>query len=345
MGPTNIALVKLFEADQRMRAAQARLEAASRDVRVQERRVSDLVEKHRLASATLMEARAKAGQVELDLKSREAHIEKLRLQQQQAKTNKEYQAFLVEINTEKVDKAKIEDELIKLMEQVERGQKQLAELASQLEAERSKLASLREGISDKLAALQAEVEALRVPRDEARKAVPPKALEIYDRLAEHHDGEALAPIAKPDPRREEYICSACNMELVTDVYNKLHSRDELVFCPSCRRILYIPQDLPPEAAVHRKKPPKTSRPRKPRQIAAAPRRGENAVDVLNSMTPPPEPETSSEAADHPDQGVQPDHPQQEASDSAEVTVWAGSSGGESPGPSGSSDSDATPGAS
>ena len=39
------------------------------------------------------------------------------------------------------------------------------------------------------------------------------------------------------------------MDLVIDVYNKLHSRDELVFCPSCRRILYIPDDLPPEVAI------------------------------------------------------------------------------------------------
>jgi hypothetical protein len=42
------------------------------------------------------------------------------------------------------------------------------------------------------------------------------------------------------------------MDLVTDVYNKLHSRDELVFCPSCRRILYIPEDLPPQAAINTK---------------------------------------------------------------------------------------------
>ena len=40
------------------------------------------------------------------------------------------------------------------------------------------------------------------------------------------------------------------MSLVINVYNKLHSRDELVFCPSCGRILYIPEDLPPETAIH-----------------------------------------------------------------------------------------------
>jgi hypothetical protein len=72
---------------------------------------------------------------------------------------------------------------------------------------------------------------------------------MFDRMSDRFDGEAMAAIAKPDRRREEYVCTACNMDLVVDVYNKLHSRDELVFCPSCRRILYIPDDLPPEVAI------------------------------------------------------------------------------------------------
>lgn len=256
MGPTNLALVKLFQADQALRAAQARLEAASRDVRVQQRRVDDLDERHRLAQARLKETRSQMAQVELDLKARDARIEKLRLQQQNARNNKEYQALLIEINTEKVDKGKVEDELIKLMEQVEKGQKELTELGAQLQAEKDRLTNMQQQIGDKLAALQAEVDALRAPRDQAHQAVPPKARDVFDRLSERFDGEALSAISKPDQRREEYVCSACNMDLVPDVYNKLHSRDELVFCPSCRRILYIPDNLPPEAAVHKKKPAK-----------------------------------------------------------------------------------------
>ena len=77
MGPTNVALVKLYQADQRLRAAQARLDAASKDVRVQERRANDLAEKHKLANSKLMETRSKTSQLELDLKTRDAHIEKL----------------------------------------------------------------------------------------------------------------------------------------------------------------------------------------------------------------------------------------------------------------------------
>jgi hypothetical protein len=39
------------------------------------------------------------------------------------------------------------------------------------------------------------------------------------------------------------------MELAIDIFNKLHSRDEIFFCPNCRRILYIPDELTPEAAI------------------------------------------------------------------------------------------------
>src|SRR5213595_3350849 len=135
MGPTNIALVQFYKADQHVRAAQARLEAATKDVRIQERRVNELAERQKLASAKLRELQSKSAQFDLDIKSRDAHIEKLRTQQQAAHNNKEYQAFLVEINTQKVDKTKVEDELLSVMEQVERQQKETAELATMLESE------------------------------------------------------------------------------------------------------------------------------------------------------------------------------------------------------------------
>src|SRR5688500_6031178 len=108
MGPTNVALMKLYEADKQLRDAQARLDAAARNVRIQERRVADITEKLRLAQSGLREQQARAAQCDLDLRSRDAHIEKLRAQQQTARNNKEYQTFLIEINTGKVDRAKVE---------------------------------------------------------------------------------------------------------------------------------------------------------------------------------------------------------------------------------------------
>ncbi|HSZ56830.1 MAG TPA: C4-type zinc ribbon domain-containing protein [Tepidisphaeraceae bacterium] len=250
MGPTNVALVKLFRADQALREAQARLHAAARNVRVQERKVAELAEKLKLAQSKLKEQQALAGQLDLDLKTRDAHIEKLRTQQQTAKNNKEYQAFLVEINTAKVDRNKVEDETLRVLEVVERGQNEVGAMQLQLDAEQKKLAQLEAESGETVSQLTADVEALRPARESAAGAVPPRPRDAFERLAERYEGEALSPIAKPDRRREEYVCSACNMSLVADVYNKLHSRDDLVVCPSCGRLLYIPEDLPPEAAIN-----------------------------------------------------------------------------------------------
>src|SRR5688572_12751595 len=213
MGPTNVALLKLFEADKQLRDAQERLDAAARNVRIQERRVADLAEKLKVAQHSLRDQQARAGQLDLDLRSRDAHIEKLRTQQQTARNNKEYQAFLVEINTGKVDRAKVEEEAVKVMEAVEKSKAEATALAAHVEAERAKLATMKEQINDTLHALQREVDALRPAREAAAAAVPPKGREAFERLAPRFDGEVMAAIDKPDRRREEYLCTACNMEL------------------------------------------------------------------------------------------------------------------------------------
>jgi predicted nucleic acid-binding Zn-ribbon protein len=256
MGPTNIALVKLFQADQALREAQANLDNASRSVRLMERRIVDLKEKSALAASNLRQQQAQAGQLDLDIKTRTAHIERLRAQQQAAKNHKEYQTFLTEINTEKIDRTKVEDELLKVMETVERLQIEVKALTEQLAGEQQKHDEARAALSGTLDALQAEVDRLVPIRQESAAALSAQARDQFERLAERFEGEAMSAIGKPHRRREEYVCSACNMDVVADVYNKLHSRDDLVPCPNCRRLLYIPDDLPPELAINQKEEPK-----------------------------------------------------------------------------------------
>ena len=224
------------------------------------------------------------------------------MQQQGAKNNKEYQAFLVEINTSKVDRNKVEEEAIKVLGEIEKMQVELKDLLTALENEKSKLVTMQGEITGKTSALQAEIDAIKPQRQAASQAVPPKAREAFDRLADRFDGEAMSPLIKPDRRREEYSCGACMMDLVRDVYNRLHVRDELVFCPSCRRILYIPEELPVEAAVHK---PKERKERSQKAPPAAIPRQSSAVDVLRSMkpeedeetAPPPAADASAEATD------------------------------------------------
>jgi predicted nucleic acid-binding Zn-ribbon protein len=310
MGPTNLALVKLFKADQELRGAQERYESAARGVRLLERKVADLSAKLAALQKALKEQQTKSSGLDLDLQTRDAHIEKLRTQQQQAKTNKEYQVFLTEINVEKADRNKIEDELMGAMEVVERTQGEVKVLQAQLDEEQKKLTDVKTQLGGKLAELQAEIDKLKPARDAAYEATPARARGEFERLAERHEGEAMSALEKPDRRNEEYVCGACQMALVVDVYNRLHSRDDLVSCSSCGRMLYIPADLPPDVAVHKIKPEKEPKepkaPRAPKEkkisksekgIGAPINRQSSAEAVVNSVTIEEDPAPSTESGE------------------------------------------------
>jgi len=253
MGPTNVALVKLLLADRALREAVSHYDDAAKSVRLQERRLAELHEKLKSTLAQLRERQAHSGNLELDISAREQHIYKLRAAQQNTTNNKEYQALLTQINTEKIDKSKAEDEQLAVMQTVETLTAQAGTLQTQIDEISKQYESTKQQLSGKLAALQSEIDRLRPQRDAAAAAVNTKARDAFERMADKYDGEAMAAIARPNARREEYICTSCNIDLVVDLYNRLHTRDELVFCPSCHRILYIPDDLPPDAAVNQKK--------------------------------------------------------------------------------------------
>jgi uncharacterized protein len=69
--------------------------------------------------------------------------------------------------------------------------------------------------------------------------VPAEALILFERAADKHEGEALAHIEQSHPKRAEYTCSGCNMSVPLETVNALQSRDAVVQCQTCSRILYL----------------------------------------------------------------------------------------------------------
>ncbi|MEM6561864.1 MAG: hypothetical protein AAF656_09695 [Planctomycetota bacterium] len=252
MGPTNQALLTLFQADTELRAAQERLDAATRGIRIQRRRVTSLKEQLDAAKESAMHARASADALQLDVDTRNAHIEHLREQQQSAGDNKQYQALLVDINNHKADRERVETETLTAMETAETRKAEAEQLETSLATEQEKLAELEATNEQTVATLTKEVADLEPARSEAEANVKPAHLELFEKLSERYDGESLAPIEMPDARRMEYFCGSCNSEMPIDIYNRVHSRDEITPCPMCSRILFIPAALTPDQAVPKK---------------------------------------------------------------------------------------------
>src|SRR4029079_11284866 len=103
----------------------------------------------------------------------------------------------------------------------------IKELQTQLEGEKAKLATMQTEIVDKTATIRKEIDDLTPARKAAEAAVPAKAREAFNRLADRFEGEALSAITKPDRRAEEYSCSACNLDLVQHVYKLLTTTESM----------------------------------------------------------------------------------------------------------------------
>ena len=268
MGPTNQALLALFRADTALRDAQNDLDAATRGVRIQRKRAELAEQAFAQTTDSFKHTRAQQMELESDLKQRDEHIEHLRLQQQEAQNHKQYQAFLGEINTQKAEKARVEEEALNKAQAAESLQAQQAEQKQQAAAERVKAEELQAAIGDRTAQLEARIRELEPQRDAAADKVPPGPLGAFERLADNFEGEALAAVGHIEGKEERYYCTACNMELVVDIYNRLITRDVVATCPGCGRILYIPEELTPEMAVRQKKVAKRpSRAKSPKKAA------------------------------------------------------------------------------
>ena len=111
------------------------------------------------------------------------------------------------------------------------------EQAESTEAER--LEELSTQLEQAHQSLGGRLDELQGRRRDAAAAVDHKTITLFDRLSERYDGEVLAEVERPNPRRDEFLCAGCHMSLRAEVANTLKSRDEIVTCKSCGRILFI----------------------------------------------------------------------------------------------------------
>ena len=180
--------------------------------------------------------------MELELEQRDENIARLRAHLNMAKTNKEYSAILTELNTSKADTSKIESQVLDPMKNIEADEAVCAELQKQIEEQKGGWKRFARMPRAKAVEYEAEIAAIQVEWDAAAKDVAPDVLEIFNRVADTYDGEALAVAGKQDERVDVYSCGGCFMGVPAEVINRLMTKDEIIRCSSCTRILILPED-------------------------------------------------------------------------------------------------------
>jgi len=239
MGPVLHGLVKLQSVENQLRAIKAKILRSRRNVIIQENRVRSLQNALDAKKEEIQLTKIQADRLDLDLKTKDASIAKFRAALNTAKTNREYAAVLTELNTNKADSTKLENQLLELMKNIEADEKDCAEIARQVEEEKQRLEVIRKESDEKVLVYEEQIQAVQKDWDMAAQAIPAEQLQTFKRVADTYDGEAIAFVEQQDGRVQVYSCGGCFMGVPTDLANLLMTRDEVIRCPNCTRILVI----------------------------------------------------------------------------------------------------------
>ena len=239
MGTVLSALVKLQSVENNLRAAKAKLTRCRRTVILKENQLRTLQNSLEAKKEEIQLTRIQADRFELELKSTDDTLAKYRAALNAAKSNKEYAVILTELNVTKADSSKVESQALELMKNIEADQQQCDQIQQQIEQEKTQLNEIRKQTEESAKKYEAEIAQIEQQWRQAAAEVPSEALEVFKRVADTYDGEAIAEIEIHDNRSGVYTCGGCFMSLTTETANTLLSRDEIIRCPNCTRILYL----------------------------------------------------------------------------------------------------------
>ncbi len=237
MGPILNGLIKLQSVENRLRVVKSKLARCRRTIIFQENQLRTLQNGIDAKKEEIKMTQVQVNRLELELKQRDERIAKYRAALNMAKTNKEYSAILTELNTSKADNSKVENQVLDLMKNIEVDEAACGEIQVQIDEQKASLDELRKGAETKSVEFQTEIDSIQVEWDTAAKDVPAVVLEVFNRVADTYDGEALAVAGKQEEKVDVFSCGGCFMGLPMEIVNRLMTKDEIIRCSNFTRIL------------------------------------------------------------------------------------------------------------
>jgi predicted nucleic acid-binding Zn-ribbon protein len=235
-------LLRVFQVDKQIRSLQSRLKTAEAFLGRQVKDLDEIDSGRKTLETQVKQQTAAAADQEGEAKRIEAKMASLRDQMNNSQTNKQYQAFLIELNTLKIEKDRVEAGALETMSKSEETRKKLTELdEKRTEREQVRVVAARDRderfneISGRLSELKAEFESCIAD-------VPKDTMVMFNRLIETRGDEAMGPIEIVDRKRHEYNCGTCMMAVPMESVNALLTDGRLTRCSACQCVMYLTRE-------------------------------------------------------------------------------------------------------
>lgn len=229
-------LLELQELDLAIDRLEHRRERLESGLDVEEARAAMEEAESRLGELRLALDQAAAEQrrleAEVDSMERKAAVDERRLYDGSIANVKELEALQHEIASLKERKARVEDDLLEVMERREDLEARVPPLEAEVAEARRRVETLeREGAAE-LERVLADLAELRARREALVPGIDEELRELYEDLRGKKDGIGAAAIV-------DGVCQACHEKLSARELDRLKHAEGIGRCEHCRRILVL----------------------------------------------------------------------------------------------------------
>ena len=195
--------------------------------------------------ATLLEVRTQRRTAEGQVNDLQEKIKTYQEQISRVRNQREYGALLQEIDTAKEQTRGFEEQALEALEAQDENQKRLDE-------EREAFSELDTQYKEALAKWEQEkpqlaerAEQLRSNVADLEPKIAPGTLNLFHRILQKHNGQALAPVgksARATKGPQNWHCGGCNYRVRPQAVVEITDQGRIVLCDNCQRILFFDGD-------------------------------------------------------------------------------------------------------
>lgn len=231
------ALRELHRIHKQLSDLRERSERGPKQIRAREANLARLADELTRIQAEVKAAKVRIDQKQLLLKSGEEKIENLKGKLNAAASNREYQALKDQIAADQMAGSVLADEILEGMEKNDELQTQVVEAQAKIAGAKEELSKAQQAVRDQNELLQADIARLEGELKTAETALPDDFRNDYDRVVKSKHDDAMAEV-------NGQFCGGCHQQLTPNMMSEL-SMARGIFCRSCGRLIYLPEDREP----------------------------------------------------------------------------------------------------
>ncbi len=200
-----------------------------------DREIKEASEKLNSAKVELEQSKLNQANLELEIKTKEAELQKYQQQMMTIKTNKEYDALVAQIDTIKNHISNRETELLETIDRIAALDKDIAEYQGKVDQVSVNNQRQLEVLQEKLNSIGDKVSGKENERTELTVAIPKRVVSVYERVRKGKGDHAVVVVKKR-------ACGACYKALTAKKIQDIRRNEKILTCDNCGRLLFWNDD-------------------------------------------------------------------------------------------------------